>query len=41
MMGAQRSVDGISRILSKSDTERVKAPSIRALVLEAEQLEVA
>lgn len=35
---APKSADGVAKILNKSDVEKVKAPSKRALVLECELL---
>lgn len=41
MMTAPRQVDGVARILNKSDTERLKNPAIKAKLLEAEFLSYA
>lgn len=38
MMSSQKAVDGVSKILVRGDTERVKSLAMRQKVLEAEQL---
>lgn len=38
MMTASRQVDGVAKLLSKSDIERLKAPAAKPKVLEGECL---
>ena len=36
MMTASRQIDGVARVLCKSDVERLKSPTIRPKVVEGE-----
>ena len=38
MMTASRQVDGVAKLLGKADIERLKAPTVKPKLLEAEPL---